>query len=116
MEPQASGSEIIQPPAGHGLVPGTNQFTPLVPDSGGAHFWRYLGISLLMALSCYILIGLVWFAIVLSQTGRRKRDLLMLLVPIWGSVVATQTQWRYTARNVYWSARADRPSKSLFLK
>ena len=109
-----SGTEIIQPPAGFGLVPGTNQVTPLKPDPGGMHFLRYFGISLVMALSCYLIIGLVWMMIALAQTGRRKRDILMILIPIWGSVVATQTQWRYTAKNVYWSARSDRPSKSLF--
>lgn len=114
MATRVSGSEFIQPPPGYGLVPGTNQVTPLVEDDGFVHFLRYLAISLVMALSIYIIVGLIWMMIALSQTGRRKRDILMILIPIWGSIVAIQTQWRYTAKNVYWSARADRPSKSLF--
>lgn len=106
--------EIVQPPPGYGLVPGTNQVRPLVPDGGGVHFLRYVGIALVMGLSCYILVGFIWYMIALAQTGRRKRDILMLFIPIWGTIVAVQTHWRYTAKNVYWSARADRPSKSLF--
>lgn len=108
------GGEIVQPPPGHGLVSGTTAVRPLVEDGGGVHFLRFFGIYLLMGLSTYLLIGLVWWMIALSQTGRRKRDLLMVLIPVWGAIVAVQTVWRYTAKNVYWSARADRPSKSLF--
>jgi hypothetical protein len=50
----------------------------------------------------------------LSATGRRKRDILFFLIPIWGTVVQIQTSWRYSAKNVYWSVRDDRPSKALF--
>ena len=43
----------------------------------------------------------------------------MNLIPtvglIWGIVVGIQTIWRYTAKNIYWSVRDDRPSGSLFL-
>lgn len=78
------------------------------------HFLRFLGISFLMSALSVLLIGLIWFIVALSVTGRRKRDVLMLLIPIWGVVVNIQTVWRYTAKNVYWSPRADRPSKSLF--
>lgn len=109
-----SGGESIQPPLGHGLVPGSSAVRPLVEDGGGIHFLRFFGIYLVLALSVYIIVGLVWWAIILSQTGRRKRDMLMMFIPIWGAVVAVQSVWRYTAKNVYWSARADRPSKSLF--
>lgn len=59
-------------------------------------------------------IGIFWLAAVLSNTGRRKRDLLMFFIPVWAIVVQVQTLWRYTAKNVYWSVRDDRPSKSLF--
>lgn len=114
MATMVSRAESIQPPPGYGLVPGTTQVTPLVPDDGFIHFLRYMLIGFVMALSMYIVVGLIWMMVALAQTGRRKRDILMLLIPIWGSVVAVQTHWRYTAKNVYWSARADRPSKSLF--
>ena len=88
--------------------------TTTKPDSGFMHFLRFLGISFLMSALSVLLIGLIWFIVALSVTGRRKRDVLMLLIPIWGVVVNIQTVWRYTAKNVYWSPRADRPSKSLF--
>ena len=109
-----SGADSLQPPPGMGLIPGTDRVRPLVPDGGFGHFVRYALVTISMALLSYVLIGLVWQMVALSATGRRKRDLLMLLIPIWGAVVATQTVWRYTAKNIYWSARADRPSKSLF--
>lgn len=111
---QLVGGGVVQPPTGYGLVPGTSGVRPLVPDSGGVHFLRHIGISLVVCLTTYVLIGLVWWMFILAQTGRRKRDILMFFIPIWGVVVAVQSMWRYTAKNVYWSARADRPSKSLF--
>lgn len=103
-------------------VPGTDALPqaaprtaqPLRPDGGFVHFLRYLLIGLVMGLLCYVIVGLVWFAFALSATGRRKRDILMFFIPIWGSVVSVQTIWRYTAKNVYWSVRSDRISKSLF--
>ena len=82
------------------------------PDGALGHFVRYLLIGLVMGI--IPIVNIVWFAIALSKTGRRKRDLLMLLIPIWGLVVHVQTVWRYTARNIYWSVRSDRPSSSLF--
>lgn len=84
------------------------------PDPGFMHFLRFLGILILMSALSAVLIGLVWFVIALSSTGRRKRDVLMLFIPIWGVILNVQTMWRYTAKNVYWSVRDDRPSKSLF--
>ena len=85
-----------------------------VPDPGFMHFLRFVGISILMSALSVVLIGLIWFVVALNYTGRRKRDVLMLLIPIWGTIVNIQTIWRYTAKNVYWSTRDDRPSKSLF--
>ena len=82
------------------------------PDGGFMHFLRFLGIGILMGI--LPLIGIIWFVIALSSTGRRKRDLLMLFIPVWGIIVNVQTIWRYTAKNVYWKPRDDRPSKSLF--
>jgi hypothetical protein len=38
----------------------------------------------------------------------------MYIIPIWGFVVGIRMGWRYTAKSVYWSPRADRPSASLF--
>jgi hypothetical protein len=106
--------EIVQPARGFGFVPGSYELRPLREDGGFVHFLRFLLIYFVMALACYILIGIVWLGFALGHTGRRARDLLMLFIPIWGTVVVVQTIWRYTAKNVYWSVRADHPSKSLF--
>jgi membrane protein implicated in regulation of membrane protease activity len=76
------------------------------------HFLRWLGISIVMGI--IPLVFIVWFMIACSATGRRKRDILFLLIPIYGIYFSIQTIWRYTAKNVYWSVRDDRPSKSLF--
>ena len=83
-------------------------------DPDFMHFLRFIGIWILMAFLFYVVVGLVWMAFALSSTGRRKRDILMLLVPVWGTIVVFQTLWRYTSRYVYWSVRSDRPSKPLF--
>ena len=77
------------------------------------HFLKFLGIYIAMSIACGLIVGFFWLASVLSTTGRRKRDLLMLFIPIWGIIVLVQTIWRYTAEAVYWSVRADRPSKTL---
>ena len=70
-------------------------------DPGFTHFLRYVAIWFAMVMLVYLfLIGLVWFAFMLSATGRRKRDVLMLLIPVWGTIVVVQTIWRYTARNL----------------
>ena len=111
-----SGAESLQPPPGFGLVPGGSDVRPLRHDNGFVHFLRYLLIGIIMSLLISVFfLGLVWFAFALAQTGRRKRDVLMYFIPIWGIVVWVQTIWRYTAKDIYWSARADRPSNSLFL-
>lgn len=86
----------------------------LKEDGGFMHFVRFFFISLLMTILTYVIVGIIWQMIALSKTGRRKRDILMFLIPIWGIVVSVQTGWRYTAKNVYWSVRDDRPSSSLF--
>ena len=110
-----SGVEILQPPPGFGLVPGGSDVRPLRHDDGFVHFLRFLPIFIIMLLLCYLLVGLVWLAFALAQTGRRKRDVLMMFIPIFSYVVFVQTIWRYTAKDIYWSARADHPSNSLFL-
>lgn len=106
----------LSPPAGMAFVPNTNETQPLKPDGGLMHFVRFLLVWLLMGISCVVVFGLIWVMISLSKTGRRKRDILMFMIPVWGAVVQIQTLWRYSAKNVYWSVRTDRPSKSLFAK
>jgi len=107
-------SRSVQPPEGMGLVPGTNRFRPLVPDPGRRHFARFMVVTVVMNL--LLVVGLVWLMFMLGSTGRRKRDVLLAFVPVLGNVVVTQAVWRYTARNVYWSARVDRPSRSRYAR
>jgi len=83
-------------------------------DNGFIHFLRFLLIWFAMAALFYVIVGFVWLAFALAATGRRKRDLLMMFIPVWSTVVFIQTVWRYTAKNVYWSVRPDTISKSLF--
>jgi hypothetical protein len=83
-------------------------------DGGFMHFIRFVLISLVMTISSYIIVGIIWQMVALSKTGYRKRDILMYLIPIWGIIVNIRMVWRYTAKNIYWSPRADRPSDSLF--
>ena len=91
-----------------------SQTRPMVEDGGFMHFLRFLLVWLLIGLTCAVGVGIIWVMIALSKTGRRKRDILMFLIPVWGIVVEFQTLWRYSAKNVYWSVRDDRPSKPLF--
>ena len=87
---------------------------PLRPDNWLAHFLLFLLISMSMIALASLLVGFVWLAFAMGATGRRKRDILMMPIPIWGTIVFIQTVWRYTAKNVYWSVRADRVSNTPF--
>lgn len=107
---------VLSPQPGYAFVPGSNQIQPAVADGGFVHFLRFLLVWLLMGLSCVLVVGVIWVMISLSSTGRRKRDILMFLIPVWGAILQVQTLWRYSAKNVYWSVRTDRGSKSLFAK
>jgi len=65
-------------------------------DPGFGHFLRFVLIAI--AMNLIPIVGLIWGMIALSKTGRRKRDVLFYLIPIWGIVVGIQTIWRYTGR------------------
>jgi len=84
---------------------------PAESDPGFGHFMRFLGVYFLISILSFVLVGVIVQAVILSKTGYRKRDLLLLMVPIWGAVVAVRTTWRITARTAYWSPRDDRPSE-----
>lgn len=105
---------VLSPEPGFAFVPDSNETKPAVADGGFVHFLRFLLVWFLMGLSCLFVVGIVWVMIALSNTGRRKRDILMFYIPVWGAIVQIQTLWRYSAKNVYWSVRTDRGSKSLF--
>lgn len=81
-----------------------------VEDSNGLHFVRYLGIALLLSLANAVVIGIVWTFVVLTRTGYRKRDILLLFVPVVGTILSVRALWRYTAKTTYWTPRPDRPS------
>ena len=78
-----------------------------------SHFFRYFGVSLITGVSFYVLAGFLWWPYITNRTGYRKRDALLLLVPIVGAYVGTVCLWRYSARTVYWSQREDRVSDVL---
>ena len=108
-----SGADPLPPPP-RPVPPPPRLAVPPREDPGLMHFVRFFGIWLAMVALFYLIVGFVWMAFALAATGRRKRDLLMVLIPVWGTIVVVQTIWRYTARNVYWSERPDMVSKSLF--
>lgn len=84
------------------------------PDPWFPHFLRYLGLYFLVLVgNIFFLAGFVIVALLMDKTGRRKRDVLGMLVPILNAVWVVQTVWRATARNMYWSPRHDRPSEPL---
>jgi hypothetical protein len=107
---------VVQPPTGMAFVPKSYELRPAVEDGGFVHFLRYILIATVLSALSAFLVGVIWYMIMLSSTGRRKRDVLMAFIPIWGVVVSIQTVWRYTAKNVYWSVRSDRTSSSLFAR
>lgn len=84
-----------------------------VRDPWFPHFLRYFGVSLSTGVSFYVLAGFFWWPYITNRTGYRKRDALLLLVPIVGAYVGAVCLWRYTARSVYWSQREDRTSDIL---
>jgi hypothetical protein len=78
------------------------------------HFLRFLGVLVVMQACVALLIGYLMIPFALRRTGRRARDILMLLIPVWGLVVWVQTSWRLSARRICWSPRTDLPSRPLF--
>jgi hypothetical protein len=97
---------------------GANWLDPdedLPPEDGGMlHFLRFLGVLVVMQACVALLIGYLMIPFALRRTGRRARDILMLLIPVWGLVVWVQTSWRLSARRICWSPRTDLPSRPLF--
>jgi hypothetical protein len=111
-------SAALDPPVAEGAAapPPPAYYLPAQPtddDPWLAHFGRYLLVSLCLGVSFYVLVGFLWMGHVLRRTGYRARDLLWLVVPVWGTVVSIRALWRYTARQPYWSPRPDRPSAVL---
>lgn len=94
---------------------GTPRLTqaPLQDDPGFGHLLRFVGVGMALGVSSWFVIGIFWQAHILSRTGYRKRDLLLLFVPGYGSYVSVVTLWRYTALEPYWTPRDDRPSDVL---
>jgi len=106
---------------------GTTQYPDLVRPSAVAvpepepvrdpwllHALRFIGVGLLLVLAwTTFILGLLWRMRMFTVTGYRKRDVLWEWVPIIGTIAETRTLWRYTAREVYWEPREDRPSQVL---
>ena len=85
-----------------------------VDDPWLPHALRLCGVGLLLVLAWMtFILGLLWRMHIFTVTGYRKRDVLWMWVPIIGTVAQTRSLWRYTARDVYWTPRDDRPSEIL---
>jgi hypothetical protein len=82
-------------------------------DPGFAHFLRFFGVFVLWYVATVPALGLIWLAFIFNRVGYRKRDVLMMLIPIWSAIVSVRALWRYTARWVYWPPLPGRPSRPL---
>jgi hypothetical protein len=87
-----------------------------LPDESNwqLHFVLFAAASAILYVACNFLVGFAALALAMRITGRRARDVLMLLIPIWGSIVFVQTVWRLTANRICWLPRTDMPSRPLF--
>ena len=104
-ETRATGNVVAQPPVGG------EAFMSVAEDSWGPHFLRFVGVVVVMqALS---VIGTIWFVLALSRVGYRKRDVLLMVIPLYDVVLGTVAVWRYTAVSAYWTPRPDRTSAPL---
>jgi hypothetical protein len=86
----------------------------LTEDEGISHLLRFLAVLVVMQACIAVVLGYFMIPFALRRTGRRARDILMLLIPVWGVVLRVQTFWRLSARRIYWSPRTDLPSRPLF--
>jgi hypothetical protein len=89
---------------------------PPPPPSFGwfLHFLVFLVAVAILYVGISFVVGLFALPFALRSTGRRARDLLMLLIPLWGTIVLIQTVWRITDRRISWVPRPDLPSRPLF--
>jgi hypothetical protein len=78
------------------------------------HFLLFLVAMAVLYVGISFVVGLFALPFALRAAGRRARDLLMLLIPLWGTVVLIQTVWRITDRRISWLPRPDLPSRPLF--
>lgn len=85
-----------------------------VDDPWLPHALRFAGVGLLLLVAWLtFILGLLWRMHIFTVTGYRRRDVLWEWVPIIGTIAETRSLWRYTARDVYWTPRDDRPSEVL---
>jgi hypothetical protein len=82
-------------------------------DGWFAHFLRFVGVLALVAAGQFLVVGFLWTASILNQTGYRRRDVFLLFVPFIGTVLAVISVWRYTAKGMYWRRRNDRVSRPM---
>lgn len=84
-----------------------------VHRSGFARAATAVGLVLCIGITFQVLIGFVWLGHILSRTGRRERDLWLLLVPGVNLWLLVSSAWRFSAPEPYWEPLADRPSEVL---
>jgi hypothetical protein len=78
------------------------------------HFLLFVVVSAVFYLAILFLIGILLLPFALRLTGRRARDIVMTLIPLWGTIVMVQTMWRLSARRICWLPRPEILSKPLF--
>lgn len=78
------------------------------------HFLLFVVCAVILYAGISFVVGLIALPFALRATGRRGRDLFMLLIPLWGTIVLVQTVWRLSDRRISWLPRPDLPSRPIF--
>lgn len=79
------------------------------------HFLRFFLLAIAYGIAGVLIVpALVWVFFMLRHTGRRGRDILLMMLPIVSLVILLQTLWRASAKHVYWATRPEYTSKALF--
>lgn len=100
---------------GHAWAPAAHAGAPPVGDDDPwlSHFLRFVGVFVVYNVAGLFLIGHLWLLFVLDRVGYRKRDFLLMMIPVYNVMLLVGAFWRYTARRPYWPPRPDRLSRPL---
>lgn len=107
---------VVGKPIAHDIGSTAPALRPVAADPFLLHLLRHLGVWLafqvlvlggwMLGQPAVVIAGIVAAGIaasgVLTATGYRRRDLVLLVVPVVSLVVGHRCVWRYTSRYVYW--------------